>query len=91
MLFKRKKIKINGFDIKLAIEKILNDMNSDSKIIVYIEIKDDGNVVLHCNKPGVLIGRQGINFVKLNVELKKYGVTKLSIKEMIYVASNCGV
>ena len=91
MLFKRKKIKINGFDVKLTIEKILNDINSDSKVIVYIEIKDDGNVILHCNRPGILIGRQGINLAKLNTELKKYGVTKLSIKEMIYIASNCGV
>ena len=89
MLFKKKKVNVQALTIQSIVEKFISTIKC--KIMVYIEIKNNGEVILHTNRPGVLIGPEGRDIELLERLIKKYGATKVTVKEIYYVASNYGV
>ena len=72
---------------------ILRDFMKTVKpeMVISVEITHRGEVILHTNRPGILIGRGGIDIDRLRKEIKRCGATKVTVKEMKCVVSNCGV
>ena len=87
MLFKKKKVYVDKCEIQSILQKFVNDVKP--KTFIHIDVKDNGDVILHTNRPGVLIGRQGRDFEMLKIEIMKCGAKHVHIKEIMYVASNC--
>ena len=87
-IFKRKR-NIDKWSIQELIQNFINNINC--KITVYIEFKDNGDVILHSNRPGILIGPKGRDIETLKNEIRKYGGKKVTLKEMMYIADNKGL
>ena len=89
MLFKKKKVYVDAAEVSLILRRFIKGISS--KMVVNIEITNDGEVILSTNKPGLLIGPAGRDFYNLERDIKKCGAIKVSIKEMKCVVSNCGI
>ena len=89
MLFKKKKVYVDAAGVSLILRRFIKECST--KIVINIEVKDNGEVILHTNRPGILVGPAGRDFYKLEKDIKKLGATKVSLKEMKCVVSNCGL
>ena len=89
MLFKKKKVNVDKYLIQYELQRFINECNA--KIIISIEVEDNGTVILHTNRPGILIGPAGRDINMLRETFKQYGATEVLLKEMKHIASNCGI
>lgn len=82
-LFKRK---VDVYHIEEILRNFI-DVHNIEDMIIYFEITNSGIVILHTNKPGILIGKAGRDIGFIECQLKnECNVKSIRIREMRNVA-----
>ena len=81
MFFKKKKI--DEWEVGLILHNFLVEHHIKSDIYITFEISKRGIVSIKTNKPGLLIGKQGVDIERIRNEMKeKANVKDVKIYEM---------